>query len=53
MGTGRKLVLLLRFLDSPTTKPGDGSTAQFIIPLLKKNILIQVGNQYLIAECNP
>ena len=30
LGMGRKPCLLLRFLDSPTTKPRDGSTAQFI-----------------------
>ena len=30
VGMGRKPCLLLRFLDSPTTKPRDGSTAQFI-----------------------
>ena len=30
VGMGRKLCLLLRFLDSPTTKSRDGSTVQFI-----------------------
>ena len=30
VGMGRKPCLLLRFLDYPTTKPRDGSTAQFI-----------------------
>ena len=30
VGMGRKPCLLLRFLDSPTTKPRDGSTVQFI-----------------------